>query len=324
MSSFLKFASMLTSSDIKRLQMSTPASRTKVVALGLAVLIPSTIWVVCSFLLTYSVLNMSFVASLVSALVLGFLVITIERLIVMGNGNWIVSLFRTSLALVVAYLGAQLFDLVLFKNDIDHMLPKLRHEEALKTQTMIKEQWEERYQLKEKENNVQAKWTQFQLWQTEANNEAAGLSSNKIKGAGSATKFKQGVADDAKQDYATDKAELDAINQESIAKQSQAYDSAFNNFDSNSILYRIKAMNQLIQGNSEMKGLYIGVTAFLFLIEFMVLIFKLTWPKTAYEEEVAMLEQLHRQRNQRQKPHHVIPGLKQVSKSLQARLNTLL
>jgi hypothetical protein len=324
MSSFLLFASRLTSSDIKRLQMSTPASRTKVVALGLAVLIPSTIWVVCSFLLTYSVLNMSLAASVASALVMGFLVITIERLIVMGNGNWVVSLFRFLLAGVVAFLGAQLFDLVLFKNDIDHIMPKLRHEEALKTQKMIKEQWEDRYQVKDRENNVRDKWSQFQHWQLEANNEAGGLSSSKLKGAGSATKFKQGVADAAKRDYMIDQTELNAIIKESVVKQSQAYDSSFNNFDSNSILYRIKAMNQLIQGNSEMKGVYIGMTAFLFLIEFLVLIFKLTWPKTAYEEEVAMLELFHHQRNQRQQPHQVITGLKQVSQNLQARMNTIL
>jgi len=324
MSTFLHTAAKLTASDIQRLQQSTPASRTKVMALGLGVLIPTTIWVVCSFLLAYSVLNVALFPAIAISAVLGFLVMTIERLIVMGNGNWVVSSFRILLAGVVAYLGAQLFDLVLFKTDIDQKLPEIRHQQALLAQKNSEKQWEERYDIKGKEKDVQDKWAGFQGWQLEASNEAGGLSSNKIKGAGSATKFKQGVANAAKGDYLLAKNELDKIKQEGILKQTQAYDAAYKDFNENSLLFRMKAMHLLITENSEMKGLYRGITLFLFLIEFLVLIFKLTWPKTAYDKEIAMLEELHTQRTERQKVHHVVPGLQKISRGLQTRLNTLL
>lgn len=85
-----------------------------------------------------------------------------------------------------------------------------------------------------------------------------------------------------------------------------------------------KYLNRLLQENSDMRGVYWGITIFLFLIEFLVIIFKITWPKSAYEIELDMLEKLHAQRSQRivdfqtamQQPHHFDEGLNRKSKQL--------
>ena len=324
MSNFLQFTSLLTGSDYKRVKISTPASRTKVIALGLGVLVPTAIWLTSTFLFTFSVLNASFFASFLISGIIGFLILTIERLIVMGNGNWFVTIFRILLAFFVAYLGAQLFDLVIFSSDIDQMIPQIKHEEGIHAQRLVKEQWEERYNLTTKQNNAQAKWNQFIYWQEEANKEASGLSSNKLLGAGSATKFKQEVADRAKIDFLTVNSDLESLKLKSAENEKQAYDSVQSHLNSQSILIRVKAMNRIISNNPEMRDFYYAISIILFFIEFLVLIFKLTWPETAYENEVKAIESITIQRNKSLQNHQVDNVLKTTSNNLRFRMNTLI
>jgi hypothetical protein len=114
--------------------------------------------------------------------------------------------------------------------------------------------------------------------------------------------------------------------------QRAAYDSASNRFNQHSLLFRIKAMNMLLDEHTEMSSIYWAITLFLFMLEFLVLIFKLTWPKTAYELESEMLDDLHKQRTNRlkplsaamQQPHLIDPTLKQKSLLLSSRLNSII
>lgn len=332
MTNFLKIASRITGTNYNRLMQSTDKSRTKVLALGLAVLIPVTIWAICSFLLVYAVVNAGVLVALISALVMGFLVLTIERLVVMGNGHVAITVFRILLAFTVAWLGAQLFDLVLFRNDIDLQLPQIRHEVAMKAQSMKQQGFDERNGIAEKNRQVARYDSIFLKRQQEAVEESAGLAGSGMKGAGSATAFKKGVANESKADVLRMKAELDRLMQQSGGLQTAAYDSATSRFNDKSILYRMKAMNQLLAQNSEMSTMYWGITIFLFLIEFLVIIFKITWPKSAYEKELDMLEKLHEQRTQRmmgiqtamQQPHHLDETVRSKSQRLTIGLNGFL
>ena len=263
---------------------------------------------------------------------MGFLVFTIERLVVMGNGHWATTAFRILLAGIVAWLGASLFDLVLFRNDIEQQLPQIRHDVAMKAQQMKAQEIADRYGVATKEQAVKEAEILYNSQQQQAIDEASGLAGSGKKGAGSATKFKQNVADHSRADLEKLKVEISNLNEQSAKLQTGAYDSTYARFNDKSILYRMKAMKQLLEENSEMKGMYWGITIFLFLIEFLVIIFKITWPKSAYEKELDMLEKLHEQRTQRlmgiqtvmQQPHLMETELKQKSSDLTHRLNTLL
>ena len=195
MTNFLKIACSITGTNYNRLVQSTDKSRTKVLALGLAVLVPVSIWVVCSFLLAYAVLETGWIVAILSALVMGFLVFTIERLVVMGNGHWATTVFRMMLAAIVAWLGASLFDLVLFRNDIEQQLPQIRHERAMKAQQMKAQEIAERHGISYKEQAAKAAEVLYNSQQQQAIDEASGLAGSGKKGAGSATKFKQNIAD---------------------------------------------------------------------------------------------------------------------------------
>lgn len=332
MTFFLPLACRLTGSDYRQLMKTTTSSRTKVMAQALAMLIPTVLWMASSFLLAYQVLNVAWYKAVLVALTLGFVVITIERLIVMGNGNWVVSLFRVLLAIVVAFIGANLFDLVLFKSDIDQQMPNLRHEAALNAQNRALKQWYQRNNIDEKKQEIETLWNNYQNLQQEATKEAGGLSDNGLKGAGSATRFKQNNANKAKADYQANKQALDALQAEGARYAEAAYQEAANNFNDKSLLYRIKAMDQMIRQNPEMKKMYWLITLLLFFIEFLVLIFKLTWPKTAYEWEVEALDRLHRERTERMmgyanhwhQPHKADPVLKEVSTKLLEPFFTIL
>lgn len=329
MTNFLKTASGLTGSNYQRLQNHTDKSRTKVVALGMAILIPSVLWMGCSFLLAYQIMQASFFASIAIALLLGFVILTIERLVVMGNGHWVLYLFRLVLALVVAGLGSLLFDLVFFKNDIELQLPSVNHEMAMHAQNLTKQQFEESNGLPSIKAMASRSDSLAANYQQQAIDEASGLGGSGIKGAASATIFKQQQANKAKADAGKMIQKIDELNQASAAAQQAAYDSAKNNFDDKSILFRMKAMEQLLTQHSEMKTLYWLFTSLLFIIELLVVVFKITWPKTAYEKEIDMLDALHQKRTEMvmqayQAPHHMHPQAAQKSRQLLNNINTLL
>jgi hypothetical protein len=313
MSTFLKLASAITGANYNRLKNATDQSKTKVLALGLAVMVPVVIWAACSFLLAHAVMETGWLTASTAALLLGFLVFTIERLVVMGNGHWLTTFFRMILAAVVAWLGATLFDLVLFRQDIEQQLPAIRHAVAMKAQQMKAEEFGERHGIASKEAEAKVLMATYSDQQQQALDEAAGLAGSRIKGAGSATNFKQQVADRTLAELKEKEAEIANLKAQGAQLQKAAYDTTYARFNEKSLLYRIKAMKQLLVENSEMKSLYWAITIFLFLIEFLVIIFKITWPKSAYEIELDMLEKLHILRSERlvnaqaamQQPHRV-------------------
>lgn len=332
MSKYLKFASHITGTEYDRLQKSTPYSRQKVKALSLAVFIPSVMWCLSGFLLSYAVLQASLAASFAIAAMLGALVFTLERLIVMGNGHWLMSTFRLFLGAVIAYLGAQLIDLVVFKTDIENKLPTVKHVLAMESVKDYHLKFDEQHGLASLKNEIAEMQVLWEHQQEAAIIEAGGLSGNGLKGAGSATRFKQEIADKTLARINILKAKLEAKEMLRAEGENPAYEAAYANISDNSILLRIKAMELLLKNESDMRHIYWGFTAFMFLLEFLVIIFKGTMKKSAYEKELAAIERISDQRIERLygpqspmlQPHHYHPVAAPLSKKLSTNLNSLL
>ncbi|TAD85868.1 MAG: DUF4407 domain-containing protein [Bacteroidetes bacterium] len=315
----------VTGANPLRYATSTDASRTKLKAFALAALIPTVAWALCTFLLMQQVLDAHWAMALAGAALAGFVVFTIERLVLMSNKNWIIGIFRAALAITVAFIGAQLFDLVLFKTDIDQQMPALRHQQATKAQRQAQQQYAERHGLAALAIEIDKQDSLYNERQNQAVGEASGLRGTGIKGAASATAYKDAVALRAK--AATDqlKATMGQHQTAMATEQKNAYDTAYKAFNDKSLLFRMAAMHTLLAENTNMRGMYRAVTIFLFLIEFLVLIFKLCWPKTAYELETETLDEMHRQRTMRMagterhmhnQPHHNHPAASLPSKRL--------
>ena len=115
----LKTASFLTGDNYKMLATDTPASKKKVVAMAIAMLVPVLIWIFNGFMLSFQVLQSGWGWAIVTAIACGTIVFFIEKLIIMANGNNWLTLFRVCIGLIVALLGSIAIDEVIFKDDIN-------------------------------------------------------------------------------------------------------------------------------------------------------------------------------------------------------------
>ena len=114
----LKTASFLTGDNYKMLAADTPASKKKVVAMAIAMLVPVLIWIFNGFMLSFQVLQSGWGWAIITAIACGTIVFFIEKLIIMANGNKWLTFFRVCIGLIVALLGSIAIDEVIFKDDI--------------------------------------------------------------------------------------------------------------------------------------------------------------------------------------------------------------
>ncbi len=332
MSNFLQFASRITATEYDRLQKSTPFSRLKVKALALTVFIPAAMWCIFGFLVSNGVMQNDWLPSAFVGIILGTIVFTIERLIVMGNGNWLMLGFRILLGATIAWLGAQLVDLVIFKADIDNKLPAVKHELAMQAMQDEQKQFNDRNNIQALENSISSLDGIYQMQQKEALDEAGGLKGTGIKGVAQATRFKQDAANKTLKRMEAEQEKLNKLLISRSLGDSLTYQKALTNISDQSILIRIKALEMLLKSESAMRHIYWGFTLLMFLLEFLVIIFKLTMKKSAYEDEVAAIEVLYKNRTQRlygahspyNQPHTIIPEAGSTIRNLSTSLNTLL
>ena len=173
------------------------------------------------------------------------------------------------------------------------------------------------------------------LWrqqQQEALDEAGGLKGTRIKGVADATKFKQKVADQTRQKPETAQSAMDLLTTQRAQNDSLAFEQALAGISDESLLLKIKAMEKLLEKESSMKHIYWAFTALMFLLEFLVIIFKGTMKKSAYDLEIEAIERIQKERNKRVygddspylMPHEYHPQAKSTSQKLSRHVNTLL
>lgn len=328
---FLSFAAFVTGTEASRLERSTPYSRSKVKALAIAVFVPTLMWVFFGFLVSYVVLQAPIVWSALIALGMGLLIFTLERLIVMGNGSRLMVGFRFALGLTIAFLGAQLVDLVVFQKDIENKLPSVRHQLAIQAMKEHGEEFDQRNGIKALSEEIAKKERLWETQQKDATDESSGKNGSGYRGYGPWAKHKQQVADNSKKELDALNTQMAAWRQQKAAGDSAAYRAAIEGVD-NSLLLRIKAMHLLLENESSMWRIYFGFTMLMTLIEFLVVIFKLTMKTSAYEEEVKAIEQLSMERTRRLygnsspllKLTEYHPDARSVNLGLGSYMNTLL
>lgn len=299
MSKILPLACRITGDEYPRLAQSTPESRRKVLAMAVALLVPTLVWTGASFMLAFSVLKASVWASLLTAVVAGTIVFSIERLIVMARGNGWLVFFRILVGMCTALLGAVVVDEVVFAADIDQQM-------QVEKQTWVKRSgeaalaqfWQGRneQQLRLQAQQAMQQWQQLEKV---AREEADGTGGSGQRGVDQVTRFKQAQAADAKAIFDKWQTQLEQAELAAQQAQQQAETDAANRFNMNSLLLRIKALFALIRSDVYMMIIYGLFTGLMFLLEFLVIVFKMTWRQTAYEYQLQRLEEVHRQRTDR-------------------------
>lgn len=292
----LKPACFFTGDNYVMLAADTPASKKKVVAMALAMMVPTLIWVFNGFMLSYQVLQAGLGWSILTALICGLIVFMIEKLIIMANGNSWLTFFRVCIGLIVALLGSMAIDEVVFKNDIDISVASLK----VKTIAEAKGEEEENYnnlnQLAKLDSDINLAQSTFNNAESIAIAEADGTRGTGNRGLGQVTKFKDQKAQLRKKDLDNllNKKDKLVLTEDSLTNEAGLR--AERSFNEHALLTRIKALFNLVCKDEYMLITYILFTLLLFFFEFLVVILKLTWKKTNYERKIEMIEEIGQKR----------------------------
>ncbi|MFH1121913.1 MAG: DUF4407 domain-containing protein [Bacteroidota bacterium] len=290
----LKFACRITGDDYQMLKSETTPSRKKVLSLAIAVFIPTIMWFITGFLMVYSVFEKSFATAFLSGLVAATMILIIEKLVVMSSGSKLLLLFRIVLAFLVAVVGSVFLDEVIFAKDITQQLSVNQY----KILTQKKEDVLLAYkdELMVKQGLAEQKYQAWQQSLQAAEREADGSAGSGIKGVHAITKLKLTNAGINQGDYTQAKAELVDLQLQLKSEQDKEVANVKAGFENNALLQRIKAMFDLVKTDRYMMVFYFMVTAILFTLEFLVVVFKVTMGKTNYERRLELIEEIGQRR----------------------------
>lgn len=290
----LKLASIITGDDYQMLKSDTPYSRKKVNTFVGVLFLPVLMWTINIYLLQQSVLKGSVLASIISSLIAGTIIFIIERSIIMANGSKLVMIFRVFLGFLIAILGSMAFDEVIFKDDIDQQLSTYKSNLLRESDCKIDAIYAPAIQSKESE--VASK---HQIWMgslDKASKESDGSGGSGYRGVSEITRLKLSIAVQNEQDYTKSKSELGTLLAKREKDKLEATAKIESSFNNHALLLRIKGMFDLICNNGWMCFIYIVVSLVLFLLEFMVVILKLSLPKSNYELKLETIEEIGRKR----------------------------
>ena len=292
----LKIACSFTGDNYSLLSKDTPASKKKVIAMAIAMLVPVLIWLFNGFMLSKQVLKAGWAWALITALVCGSIVFLIEKLIIMAKGNKCLTTVRILIGLVVGFLGSIAIDEVVFRNDIDNSVTSIKDNTIVEASKKAVADFNELNSVDELNSKVLIAQEQFDKAEAVAVAEADGSYGTKNKGIGDVAKFKDKKAQQRKQNL--DKLILQK-GYSAAAKDSAVSFAATKtrmSFNEDALLIRIKALFKLVASDGYMLTVYVFFTLLMFFFEFLVVVLKLCWEKTNYERKLEMIEEIGKRR----------------------------
>jgi len=260
-----------------------PSSKRKVALYANCILVPVILWFINGYLLVSHVLGGNFWAALLTATIIALIIFIIEIAVVMSNGNKWIAVFRISLGLIVAFIGSICLDEVIFKNDIDNQVAT--YKQANINDAIKKADVKCQSSIALQQQIVNQKSTEWTKALNDAEGEADGTSGSKVANVGAITELKMNIATTLKKDYDIAESKLTSLKNILEKERTMAIITAETNFKGNALLLRIRAMFELLGRDTFMLIVYILFTAFLFLIEFLVVIIKIC-SKNSIDEDL--------------------------------------
>jgi hypothetical protein len=292
----LKIACFLTGDNYQLVSKDTPASKKKIVAMGLVMILPVLIWFWSAYMLSYKVLQASFSTAVLAAVVCATIVFIIEKSVIMANGNRWLGFFRILIGLFVAALGSIAVDEVVFKDDINIGMQDLKDEVIIKARTKSEFSFKKSNEYSVLDKNINDARDKYNNAETKTIAEADGTDGTNNKGIGNVTLFKDRKANERKKDLdklIAEKAKINIV-KDSVTNQARLNASAA--FNDHALLTRIKALFHLVCNDFSMLISYIIFTGILLFCEFFVIILKYSLGKTNYERKLEMIEEVGQQR----------------------------
>jgi len=117
---WLKIGCYITGYNYQIVKNSSEATARTIKKYFSAMLIVSILWGFIGYSFVQRYLDTNILTSSIIALVMIFIVIQVERQIILSSGrNWLVPIFRTLIGVVMAIIGSVIIDQIIFKDDIE-------------------------------------------------------------------------------------------------------------------------------------------------------------------------------------------------------------
>jgi hypothetical protein len=286
----------MTGDNYTMLQKETPASRRKVVGLAVAMLIPVTVWFLSTLMLSLHVLKMNLWPAILVALCCMTLIFLMEKLIVMSKGGSWMAVFRILIGFILASLGSLTLDEVLFDGDISRSVKRLRVMDGIAASDSARTEFERMNGYAELDSRIHAAQSAYEAAEASVIQEANGTYGTGKRGVGKITALKDRKAQQRQRDLdalMAQKAVLDSAKSRYVETARQHAEASFTE---HGLLIRIKALADLVKSDAWMMITYLLFTGLMLLVEFMVVIFKMSWPMTNYERRIDMIERIGERR----------------------------
>ncbi len=294
----LRFFALLTGDRYVVLNQHGPASRKKVVAMGMGLLLASCLWLLSGYNLGANVLGFAPLTAIGFGCVVGGLVFAMDRIIILSVGRSLsLVVLRIVLASLLAIVGGTALDLVAFRSEIDQTLVEIHQEKTQELAAGLDAKHGSALANARAEVMLarQALTGAEQDWKDELNGSPSGSGRY---GEGAVAKAKERLVQERQASVEAAvlhlkdlEADLNGAKQESTARIAKAQATP-------GLIERIHALHRYISSDRAVLVGYILITLILIGFELSPLIAKMACDTTAYEAELALADQIQRERVQ--------------------------
>lgn len=252
-----------------------PTSKRKIALYANCLMIPVILWFINSYLLITHVLQGGIGIAILTGLIAAFIIFLIERAIIMSNGSKPIFWFRIFLGFIVAALGSISMDEVIFKNDIDNKVKEYKQFSIDKAVRKVENDFTN--QINIQRVTVDKKYADWQKRLDDVNSEMkGGPNSSGRTGKGEIADENIRMASLLQNDYNSEKNKLEGFKLNLDSARKSAIMKAEKDYKENALLIRIRAMFDLLGEDKFMLSIYILFTLFLFCLEFLVVLIKIS------------------------------------------------
>lgn len=288
----LRIASLLLGYNYAVVKKQTIASRQKITKLGMLLTLPVFIWAASTFLLSYKLLELSFIISCFVALVCAAIIYFLDRTFVTSDGDGNMKKMRNIrviLAVISALIGSIALDLSIFENDIDAYQSNLQVESQKAAKIEYLTEFKSEIQRNEElENTMREKADELQIkYQNEMQGDGTGQS-----GYGPIAKKLEQDANEAKMEFERTKAKND-IYMDELEKEAEVFAVSSTSKNQNAIMDKVKDFHHYVFSDWYSGIIYVLFMLLLFIVETMLLTYKAKAATTSFEKMLVEQEKIH-------------------------------
>ncbi len=284
------FMYLLTGDNANTLKSFTPYCRKKIGMMASLLILITTIWLISGYLIAKELLGYSTAASLIIAVVCGFIVFVLERAIIVTDGTKGMLVFRLFMGIVVALISSFLVDALIFKNDTNLYMAEQYGQKATSAKAAAVQSFDA--DISAQQQNIQVAYNNWKLRTDEYNGEVNGNSGTHIPGFEKAAQAKKEIMNTAQLEYTLQQQQLNKLKQQQTETGNQVHANTLGLTGEQTLLHRIDMMHEMVSQSASAKFVYCLFFLFALCIELMVVFVKTVSHKSAYEKEQEALEQI--------------------------------